>query len=86
MRLRYGPFHYYDLTRSRPGLSWSYANNNNPSNKLGLQSCISYRITDDIHVIPHSNTINNWVNEQFAVLSYRNVYTHMHGLIFETSI
>ena len=86
MRLQYGPFHYYDLTQIRPGQNWSYANNNSPSNKVGIQSCISYRITDDIHVTFHNNIINNWVNEQFAVLTYCNVYTHMHGLIFETSI
>ena len=51
-----------------------------------MLSCISYRITDDVHVISHNNVIHNWVNEQFAVLLYCNVYTHMHGLIFETSI
>ena len=86
MRLHYGPFHYYDLTQFRPGLSRSYANNNSPSNKLGFQSCISYRITDDIHVIFRNHIINHWVNEQFAVLLCWNIYTHMHGLIFGTSI
>ena len=86
MRLPYGPFNYYDLTQFRPGLSRFYANNNSPSKKLGIQSCISYRITDDIHVRFRNHIINNWVNEQFAVLLCWNVYTHMHGLIFETSI
>ena len=86
MQLQYGPFNYYDLTQFRPGLSWSCANNNSPSNKSGIQSCISYRITDDIHVILRNHIINNWVNEQFTVLLCWNIYTHMHGLIFETSI
>ena len=86
MRLQYGPFHYYDLPQIRTSLSWFYAKNNNPSKKSGIQSCISYRITNDINVMCHNNIINNWVNEQFAVLLYCNVYTHMHGLIFETSI
>ena len=86
MRLPYGPFNYYDLTQVRPGLSRFCANNNSPSKKLGIQSCISYRITDDIHVIFRNHIINNWVNEQFAVLLCWNIYTHMHGLIFETSI
>ena len=49
-------------------------------------SRISSRITTGIHVKLHVCTIDNWIIELFAVASYRKLYTHMHGLTFETSI
>ena len=86
MRLQYSSFHYYDLTRFGPGPCRSCTNNNSPSNELDYVSCISYRITVVIHVVYRSRIVNNWINEQFAVSQCRNIYTHMHGLVFDTSI
>ena len=86
MRLQYNPFNYHDLTKFEPGPYRSYTNNNSPSNELGPASCISYRITVVIHVESRNHAIDNWINEQFAVSLCRNLYTHMHGLIFDTSI
>ena len=86
MLMQYSPFHYYDLTKFEPGPCRSCTNNNSPSIELDWLSCISYRITVVIHVLSRSHVINNWINEQFAVSQCRNIYTHMHGLIFDTSI
>ena len=86
MRLQYGSFHYYDLPRFGPGPCRSCTNNNSPSDELDFVSCISYRITVVIHVMYRSHVVNNWINEQFAVSQCRNIYTHMHGLVFDTSI
>ena len=86
MQLQYSSFDYYDLTNSEPGPCRSCTNNNSPSNELNWLSCISYRITVLIHVVSRGHVINNWINEQFAVSLCRNIYTHMHGLIFDTSI
>ena len=86
MRLQYNPFNYHDLTKFEPGPYRSCTNNNSPSNELGRASCISYRITVVIHVEFRNHAIDNWINEQFAVSLCRNLYTHMHGLIFDTSI
>ena len=49
-------------------------------------SCVSSRITAGIHVETKVYKISSWIVEPFAVASCRNLYTHMHGLIFETSI
>ena len=84
--MQYSPFHYYDLTEFELGPCRSCTNNNNPSIELDWLSCISYRITVLIHVMSRGHVINNWINEQFAVSLCRNIYTHMHGLIFDTSI
>ena len=54
--------------------------------KLGLDACISSRITTVIHVVSNHQINYNCFNEPFAVSPYRSLYWDMHGLIFETSI
>ena len=54
--------------------------------KLGLDACISSRITTVIHVVSDHQINYNCFNEPFAVSPYRSLYWDMHGLIFETSI
>ena len=54
--------------------------------KLGMDACISSRITTVIHVISDHQINYNCFNEPFAVSPYRSLYWDMHGLIFETSI
>ena len=49
-------------------------------------SWISSGITTSIQVKLHVCKIDSWIIELFAVASYRKLYTHMHGLTFETSI
>ena len=64
----------------------SVSNKHNPSRKLGRCACISCRITTGIHVMTIYQINYNCFNEPFAVLPYKSLYWHMHGLIFETSI
>ncbi len=64
----------------------SVSNKHNPSMKLGMDACISSRITTVIHVMSDHQINYNCFNEPFAVSPYRSLYWDMHGLIFETSI
>ena len=62
------------------------SNKHNPSEKSGLDACISSRITTVIHVVSDHQINYNCFNEPFAVSPYKSLYLDMHGLIFETSI
>ena len=72
--------------RTSSACDGSVSNDHNPSKKLGLSACVSYRITIVIHVNTSHQMNCNCFNEPFAVLPYRSVCWDMHGLIFETSI
>ena len=54
--------------------------------KLGMDACISSRITTVIHVMSDHQINYNCFNEPFAVSPDRSLHWDMHGLIFETSI
>ena len=57
-----------------------------PRKQLGINACISSRITTVIQVVRYYQINYNWYNEPFAVSQYKCLYLDMHGLIFETSV
>ena len=64
----------------------SITNDHNLSPKSGLDACINYRISTNIHIENDYQVHYNCFNEPFAVSPNESLYWDMHGLIFETSI
>ena len=77
---------YSDSPKQGRSSYWFCKNNYNPSQKSGFCASINSRITWDI-LVRFDHYLNyNCYNEPFTDSSYKDLFWHMHGLIFETSI
>ena len=75
---------HHNTARKRIG--FYLINTSRPRKQLGINACISSRITTVIQVVKYYQINYNWYNEPFAVSQYKCLYLDMHGLIFETSV
>ena len=74
------------ITKARPKTVGLYLINTTLPRELGIDACISSRITTGIQVVRDYQINYNWYNEPFAVFKVKELYLDMHGLIFETSV